>query len=302
MTTQPLLETVWAQVQEALDRTQLPVYPAIPELEATAEWPGQDWEEFMAIANRCGADMFYVETALMDDEEIARFEQETLDIGFSEAATVDISSTEPQPSQEGPDLVTKLKRYRNKLFEVTLGFMHGGVLHRWTGRAYWWEEIVARAAQLRAAEVAGKYNERRIDDKQSAALAGRANKEKWAAKLAEDPQFIGAVSRETMTAVALETFPDLKAFAEGDSYPSNIPMIYDLVTEARSIVEQEVKARFTKQALDELDLLAAEVAADPEWKLASTKPARMSIVKRFLKSRYGFVMPTVADHLAGRKL
>ena len=78
-------------------------------------------------------------------------------------------------------------------------------------------------------------------------------------------------------------------------------MIYDLVTEARTIAEQDVKPRLIKQALDELDALAAQVAPDPEWKLASTKPGRMSIVKRFLKAKYGFVMPTVADHLASRK-
>jgi hypothetical protein len=48
-------------------------------------------------------------------------------------------------------------------------------------------------------------------------------------------------------------------------------------------------------------LAVAELGQDPEWDFARTKDPRSTIVKRFLKAKYGFVMPTVVDQLTGWK-
>ena len=298
------LGTIWIEMSDALAEAGLAVFPTIPNVSATAIWPDGDWRQFLNVAIKSAVTIVYLQQLQVDDEEIGHFRAEMFERSPMRRRPI---GALPRPqiedrkqSDEELAVLSMLESHEGELFEVSLGFVNGGVLHLWTVEPRWWSEIVSTAATIREQELDDDVERADAEEREVAATAKKAQEHNWAMRAAEDRRFIAAVSRQARVEVLYQIVPELKQLV--DRFPGWAPrrVASDLAIEAEGLAEQHVKPRLTRQAMQDLEQLAKEVATEPEWQMARSKPVRSDIVKRFLRAKYGFVMPAVVDQLASR--
>ena len=139
------------------------------------------------------------------------------------------------------------------------------------------------------------------EEGESAALAAKAKDEKWASRSGRRLSLPGSAEQTCPGRDCLRSCARTQAIRRRTTSLGGENVTHDVVIEAEGLAESDVKPRLTCLTIENLADLAAKLGQDPEWDLARTKDARSTIVKRFLKSKYGFVMPTVVDQLASRK-
>ena len=294
------LEGTWREINEALGEAGFAVFPTVPQVSSTTSWPDGDWRRFLAVAGRVQAAIVYCQQLHLDTDEIAHFQEEMFEPRRRLSPLV-APVPEPELDAEELAIVEELEGHQGEPFEITVGFVNGGVLHLWTGEAPWWRSLMDRTAAINDQQ-ADDYTGLMAREQQAVtALLERAKEQKWASKAAEDRRFLAAGSRHARIEALCQVVPELKDLVDGSRGWTSRRVAADLTIEAESLAEQEVKPRLTRLALDDLEALAAEIASDLEWGMARTKQSRSSVVNRFLKAKYGFVMPTVADQLASRK-
>jgi hypothetical protein len=294
------IESTWSELSRALDEAEMVVFPTVPKVAARVDWPDEDWRRFLSVAQQAASIIVYCQRLHIDAEEIAHFQDEMFGTRHLRPP-VGIRPHQEELSADELAVVEKLGRHKGEPFEITFGFVNGGVLHLWTAESPWWGEIFSEALRVREQQdhdAGVGYDQ---EDRKAKELDAKAKEEKWALRVAEDPRFLASPSRSARRVVVFEAVPELKGSADGPGSWAGRNVANGVVREAEALVESEVKPRLTRQALDNLAELTAEVAQDPEWEMARTKDARSTIVKRFLKAKYGFVMPTVVDQLASRK-
>jgi hypothetical protein len=294
------LEDAWAEITGALSDAGFAVFPTLPDISARADWPDEDWRRFVALAAEVKTTIIYCQQLRIDAEEIAHFQEEMFEHRRLRPPLAALRA-EPKPSPEEDAIVEELEGHRGEAFEISVGFMSGGVLHIWSAEASWWSALFERALATRDQQAADEADTVELEEQQAAELAARAREENWASKAAEDPRFLAAGSRHARIEALSQVVPEVNEFVDGAQGWIARRLVIDLTIEAEALAEHEVKPRLTRQALGDLETLAAEIAQDPEWAMASTKRARSALVSRFLKTKYGFVMATVAEHLASRK-
>lgn len=292
------LEGTWKAINSALDDAGKAVFPGLPNVSARADWPGSEWRRFLDVADQVGVTIIYCESARIDDEEIAHFREQMFEqVRLRRPALVD-PGPEREPSPDELSILAELQRHQGELFEITIGFANGGVMHLWTGEAPWWCALLARATRVREQQTEDDRSQFERDERDAGVLAEKAEKENWALRAAEDRRFLASTSRSARSKVLCQVVPELKRCMDGTYGWTGRQFATDLLIHAEILVNAEVKPRRTRQALAELDSLFAEIAQDPEWQVARTKHTRAAVANRFIKAKYGFAMPTVTEQLA----
>ena len=242
------LKSTWDEIMVALDDADLAVFPTVPDLAARADWPDEDWRRFLMVARQAGSTIVYCQMLHIDAEEIVRFQEQVFDRPRLRRPVLAASLPEFESSPEEIAVVKALEGHTGDAFEITVGFLNGGVLHLWSGETPWWNELFSRALAVRAQQTHEVDVGADREGQRASVLADKAKKEKWAPQAAENPRLLSATSRQARIEVLCEMQPELKDVRRGWAGWS---VATDLAREAEALAESEVKPRVTRQALEE---------------------------------------------------
>jgi len=184
-------------------------------------------------------------------------------------------------------LPERLAQHKGQTGQVSVAFAANGLVHFWEQDTAWyleWEEL-AGAAVSRSSIDEGEDDAGRLSPEERVRLVGEL-----ADAILADPQFRAAPRNEKQRMAR-------RAIPEGTGQW----LAWDAVREACVRVIQAAQERYD-QLEDQLDDLAAELVASPEYQRASSAAARRRAAERFLIPHAdGFFPPSlVRDELYAR--
>ena len=259
----------WRAISDAFGGAGSAVFLDMPDLSAGVQWPGPTWRRFLAIASPAGAPVICCQRAHIDDVEIIHFQEEMFDrprppLGVMRLPVLRVRAWRSASSSTSSKNVTvscSPSRWAS----------WPGVLHTWSTETPSWAALIRTATQMRDGALASHADAYDHHAREEQALVDRAEGEVWAQRLAESPQFIAAATVAAMVSAACELRPALVKPTNARCGLVRSHFVRWLVQAARAVVEYEVKPRLSRQALEELEALAEEVAHDPEgpWRAPS---------------------------------
>lgn len=184
----------------------------------------------------------------------------------------------PGPGDNQPeDLPRHLVQYKGQIGEVSVAFAANGLVHFWEHQAAWhqeWQELADRQDSHRVSGLDDE-DEERLSAEERSRLA-----DELAATIMADPRFRAAPRGDRQRLARLAIPKDTDSWAS-----------YDAVRKACDQAQELAQAQYD-QITSQLDDLAAELLATPEYQQASSAAARKQAAERFLIPRAdGFCPP-----------
>jgi hypothetical protein len=291
------LDDLWTRIGEFV-KPHL-VFPATPDSDGgypTAVWPDDDPTGFFEFAAKAEPQVFYIRQIVVDDEVAARLLDE-----FTEG---EIPHEDDEDAREDDELPRDLAQFqatvaahRSETISVEVGFFVGSVYHVYAQTAEWANNLAALSEQRRAEgdlHSREDWAARREEAEQARNDAGPKQQE-WVELLCEDKGFIGAINDAGRHTAAGEAIPEMASLLDSPRGRDDDAQgralrwaAWGAVREATETVRSKVRPQREKQALAELDGIAAALLTVPAWRDATTKPQQTGIAREYLEDRLGF--------------
>jgi|GEM_PF-4047895 len=281
------LESLWTRITGFLEPHL--VFPATPHSGAypIAAWPHEDLDGFFEFATRSEANVFYAHRVILDDDAAARLFEELLEDEMldDQSHVEDIAAT-----------------HRDEIAELELGFFLGPVYHVYNRSADWVAELSRRRDEV-GARGHEDWQTRQREIEQARADAAPKQQE-WSELLCKDKSFIGAKNPAGRQAAAAKAIPEMANVLDPSSRRDENVRVrvlhgvaWNAINEAGEAVRSTVRPELERQTISELDAVAHELSALPEWGAATTKTVQARIARDFLEDRIGFTNSALTEQI-----
>ncbi|TDD00572.1 hypothetical protein E1292_28370 [Nonomuraea deserti] len=184
------------------------------------------------------------------------------------------------------ELPTHLAQHVGQVGQVSVAFMANGLVHFWQQSAAWyldWQRVLKESSGHHGLTI-------RDEDDQLSVEERERSEAELIDRLLADPEFRAARASARQRIARLSVPPDAQEWS-----------FWDAIRTACERADALAKVQYI-QLGQQLDGLAAELLADPEYRVTSSPAARKQLVDRFLISRAdGFSGPSyVRDELYAR--
>jgi len=263
------LADTWTAIAQELDKLGVAVFPRTPEFldrPLNVFWPGDDWSAFLELALKAGCSIVYAQAEALGAID----------------GTVQLTLPEVEQAIE-------FGQYDGCVGNIELVFVIGSVMHSWCLEADWYDDF-HRLFNVTDRNDAGDFREsHRTEVERDLAEFGPAIEEA-ANRLAATPEFLAMTFPGNRRDVALDLDSEMHQWSKEGHYE-----VANAALDRAIVLAEDERSRRVEAALVNVDELAAELLADPNY-LGLAK-VRQGLAKQFVVKTLGFRSPQLADRI-----